>query len=163
MTYVAKPDRYEFGFPVSAGIFLGLGLGGFFDGIVFHQLLQWHHVVSGWYPIDSTDNLKLNIFWDGIFHSGTYVLVMTGVFILWRSARRLYRGWLNMSLMGSVLVGWGSFNLIEGVVNHAVLGIHRVNELADPSHRVLWDIAFLLWGACMIAGGWALLARSRSR
>ena len=30
----------------NAGILLGLGLGGFFDGIVLHQLLQWHHMVS---------------------------------------------------------------------------------------------------------------------
>jgi uncharacterized membrane protein len=28
-------------FPIAAGIALGLGLGGFFDGIVLHQLLQW--------------------------------------------------------------------------------------------------------------------------
>ncbi|MCK1539441.1 DUF2243 domain-containing protein, partial [Bradyrhizobium sp. 176] len=34
-------------FPISAGVLLGLGLGGFFDGIVFHQLLQWHHMLSG--------------------------------------------------------------------------------------------------------------------
>ncbi len=27
------------GFPVSAGVLLGLGLGGFFDGIVLHQIL----------------------------------------------------------------------------------------------------------------------------
>src|SRR5687767_15168137 len=30
----------------NAGVLLGLGLGGFFDGIVLHQLLQWHHMVS---------------------------------------------------------------------------------------------------------------------
>jgi uncharacterized membrane protein len=41
-------DRH---FPVSAGIFFGLGLGGFFDGIVLHQLLQWHHMLSSWYPV----------------------------------------------------------------------------------------------------------------
>ncbi|TIP73091.1 MAG: DUF2243 domain-containing protein, partial [Mesorhizobium sp.] len=33
-------------FPTSAGILLGLGLGGFFDGIVLHQLLQWHHMAT---------------------------------------------------------------------------------------------------------------------
>jgi Predicted membrane protein (DUF2243) len=34
-------------FPASAGILLDLGLGGFFDGIVLHQILQWHHMVTG--------------------------------------------------------------------------------------------------------------------
>ena len=39
------------GFPTAAGIFLGLGLGGFFDGIVLHQILQWHHMAtSAGYP-----------------------------------------------------------------------------------------------------------------
>ncbi len=27
---------------LAAGILLGIGMGGFFDGILFHQLLQWH-------------------------------------------------------------------------------------------------------------------------
>ena len=34
--------------PKAAGFLLGLGLGGFFDGIVLHQLLQWHHMASSW-------------------------------------------------------------------------------------------------------------------
>jgi uncharacterized membrane protein len=28
------------GFPIPAGILFGLGLGGFFDGIVLHQVLR---------------------------------------------------------------------------------------------------------------------------
>jgi uncharacterized membrane protein len=28
-----------------AGVILGLGLGGLIDGIVFHQVLQWHHMI----------------------------------------------------------------------------------------------------------------------
>jgi nucleoside-diphosphate kinase len=29
------------------GILLGIGLGGFVDGIVLHQMLQWHHMLTG--------------------------------------------------------------------------------------------------------------------
>jgi len=29
-----------------SGLLYGLGLGGFIDGIVLHQILQWHHMVS---------------------------------------------------------------------------------------------------------------------
>src|SRR5215203_5499138 len=55
------------GFPVSGGILLGLG--GFFDGIVLHQILQWHHMLtSAGYPADSVENLNINTFLDGIFH-----------------------------------------------------------------------------------------------
>jgi uncharacterized membrane protein len=59
-------------FPTSAGILLGLGMGGFFDGIVLHQLLQWHHMLtSAGYPADSVPNLEVNTFWDGLFHAST--------------------------------------------------------------------------------------------
>jgi uncharacterized membrane protein len=136
MSHVADPDTSALRFPVSAGNFIGLGLGGFFDGIVFHQLLQWHHMLSGWYPISSPEILKLNTFWDGIFHSGTYVLLLIGLFILWRAAHRLPLIGSNAFLFGSVLLGWGMFNLVEGIVDHASLGVHRVNELVDPSHRL---------------------------
>jgi len=31
---------------VASGIYLGAGLGGFVDGIVLHQILQWHHMLT---------------------------------------------------------------------------------------------------------------------
>ena len=46
-------DRDAGGFPVSAGILFGLGLGGFFDGIILHQVLQWHHMLSSARPTAS--------------------------------------------------------------------------------------------------------------
>ena len=55
------------GFPIAAGILLGLGLGGFFDGIVLHQILQWHHMLTdAGYPATSVENLKINTFWDSL-------------------------------------------------------------------------------------------------
>jgi len=33
--------------PKAPGWVLGLGLGGFVDGIVLHQILQWHHMLTG--------------------------------------------------------------------------------------------------------------------
>jgi Predicted membrane protein (DUF2243) len=32
--------------PRGPGILLGVGLGGFVDGIVLHQILQWHHMLT---------------------------------------------------------------------------------------------------------------------
>ena len=54
------------GFPTVAGLLLGLG--GFFDGIILHQLLQWHHMLSNIYPPDTVSNLQHNTLWDGVFH-----------------------------------------------------------------------------------------------
>src|SRR5690606_27227425 len=73
-------DREAGSFPTSAGILLGLGLGGFFDGIVLHQLLQWHHMAtSAGYPATSVENLELNTLLDGLFHGTTYVFVAAGL------------------------------------------------------------------------------------
>jgi uncharacterized membrane protein len=144
-------------FPVLASILLGLGLGGFFDGIVLHQMLQWHHMLSSWYPITNLSNLELNTRWDGYFHSATYVLVVLGLFLLWQSANTRHLLWSNKLLFGALLLGWGLFNVVEGLVDHQVLGVHHVNELVPLDQRAYWDIGFLAWGATMVASGWALL------
>src|SRR5215218_7418894 len=100
-------------FPVASGILFGLGLGGFFDGIVLHQLLQWHHMLSSWYPVNSLENLELNTRWDGIFHSATYLFVIGGLFLLWRTARLQHLYWSTRLLIGTLLLGFGLFNTVE--------------------------------------------------
>jgi uncharacterized membrane protein len=145
-------------FPTSAGIFLGLGLGGFFDGIVLHQILQWHHLLtSAGYPADSVHNLKVNTLWDGLFHAITYVFVLIGVIILWRAAQRTHRWWPAKMLTGAMSIGFGIFNLVEGIVDHHILKIHHVNEKVPADQWIYWDIGFLAWGAVMLIGGWAML------
>lgn len=39
-----------------AAIVLGIGLGGFVDGIVLHQILQWHEMLSNKIPPDTLVN-----------------------------------------------------------------------------------------------------------
>lgn len=145
-------------FPISAGILLGLGLGGFFDGIVLHQLLQWHHMLtSAGYPPDTVANLRVNTLWDGIFHASTYIFVVFGLVILWKRAHQTHIRWSNKLLIGSLLMGFGIFNGVEGSVDHHLLGIHHVNETVPPEQWIYWDLGFLIWGALMLIGGWALL------
>ena len=146
----------EGGFPVSAGILFGLSLGGFFDGIVLHQLLQWHHMLSSWYPVTSIENLELNTRWDGIFHSVTYLFVLTGLFLLWRTAHKRHLHWSTKQLVGTVLLGFGTFNFVEGVVDHHWLGIHHVNETVAIEQRHFWDYAFTASGLALIAVGWVV-------
>jgi uncharacterized membrane protein len=149
-------------FPTSAGILLGLGLGGFFDGIVLHQLLQWHHMAtSAGYPADSVENLRFNTFLDGLFHAGTYVFVALGLTVLWRAAHKSHLRWSGKLFLGTMLMGFGIFNLVEGVVDHQLLGIHHVNETVPRDQWIYWDIGFLIWGALMLIGGWALSRRGK--
>ncbi|MGY4625305.1 DUF2243 domain-containing protein [Bradyrhizobium sp. USDA 4486] len=120
-------------FPASTGALLGLALGAFLDGIVFHQLLQWHHTLSGCYPLDSIDNVRLNTTWDGIFHGAAYVFVLAGLYLLWQRARGTEPGSTSRQCIGTVLLGWGIFNLVEGVVDHEILGRHRVKCPKDSA------------------------------
>jgi uncharacterized membrane protein len=154
MSTTARSNRT---FPTSAGILFGLGLGGFFDGIVLHQILQWHHMAtSAGYPPNSVENLKLNTFLDGLFHIATYVFVVLGLIMLWRTANRAHLTWSWKLLAGTMLMGFGIFNLVEGIVDHQILGLHHVNETVSREQWIYWDVAFLAWGAVMVLGGWAL-------
>ena len=149
-------------FPPSAGVLLGLGLGGFFDGIVLHQVLQWHHMLSSdGYPPTTLHNLQVNTLWDGLFHATTYIFVVIGLAILWRAARVAHTRWSSSMLLGTVLMGFGIFNLVEGIIDHQILGIHHVNETAPRAQWIWWDLGFLLWGAIMVIAGWFLWRNGR--
>jgi uncharacterized membrane protein len=159
-----EPAENKKGFPVAAGVFLGIGLGGFFDGIVLHQLLQWHHMfTSAGYPADSVANLQVNTFWDGMFHALTYVCVAVGLAILWRAAHREHAWWSGKMLLGAMLLGFGWFNVVEGTIDHHLLKIHHVNETAPADQWLYWDLAFLAWGAAMVVAGWLLLRAGKQR
>jgi uncharacterized membrane protein len=151
----APREGDEQGFPTSAGILLGLGLGGFFDGILLHQVLQWHHMVtSAGYPPDSVPNLQFNTLLDGLFHATTYVFVAIGLTMLWRAACKTHVRWSGKMLIGTILIGFGIFNLVEGIIDHQILGIHHVNETVARDQWIYWDLGFLAWGAVMLVGGW---------
>lgn len=145
-----SPER----FPLAPGVVLGIGLGGFVDGIVLHQILQWHHMVSSaGYPPDSVPNLTLNVFFDGLFHAVTWIFTAVGLVLVHRAVRS-GRGWSGRRLLGGLLIGWGAFNLVEGIIDHHLLGVHHVREAA--ANPFLWDVGFLVLGALLVAGGYAL-------
>jgi uncharacterized membrane protein len=63
-------------------------------------------------------------------------------------------------LSGTLLLGWGVFNLVEGIVDHQVLGIHHVNETVPPSEWLWWDLGFLTFALLLGGAGWYLMDRS---
>ena len=163
-TPMAPPPRPEQPFPRGAGILLGLGLGGFFDGIVFHQILQWHHLLTcAGFPADSLRNLEINTLADGLFHASTYVFVVLGLVALARAGRGACLRWSALLVVGSVLIGFGLFNLVEGIVDHQLLDLHHVNETVPVEQWFWWDMGFLAWGALMLVAGWQMYAIGRQR
>jgi uncharacterized membrane protein len=141
---------------------MGLGLGGFIDGIVLHQILQWHHMLTdtGDHPATTVAGLEDNTLADGFFHLSTWVLVATAMLLTLRAwqRRQLAPPW--RAHFGLLLAGWGAFNLVEGLVDHQLLGIHHVRD--DLGAPLGWDLAFLGSGVLLIAAGLAL-ARSGER
>src|SRR5919112_322861 len=63
------------------GYVLGFALGGFFDGILLHQILQWHHLLSA---IDGGD-IRFQVAADGYFHALMYGVAAVGLWLLWAS------------------------------------------------------------------------------
>jgi uncharacterized membrane protein len=147
----------------AGGLLLGLGLGGFVDGIVLHQMLQWHHMLTAYgehatFPATTVASLEDNTFWDGLFHASTWVFVTVGIVLLWRALSGGYRAtWRSM--IGLLVAGWGIFNLVEGIIDHHILSIHHVrDDVADP---LWWDLGFLTFGALLVIVGFALRRSDR--
>lgn len=131
---------------------LGLGLGGLLDGIVIHQLLGWHHMLSSWYPLTLPHNEHINMIADALFHLACWLLTVTGIMLLLRAAPH-HRPHSARRLTGWMIAGWGTFNLIEGVTDHLILGVHHVRP---GPHQLTYDLGFLAFAAVLILTGAAL-------
>lgn len=141
------------------GLLLGLGLGGFVDGIVLHEILQWHHMISSAEPTDTVAGLELNVVADGFFHVATWLLVMAGTtltVVSWRQGR-LAPNWSFH--LGLLILGWGVFNVVEGVIDHLLLEVHHVRD--DLGGPLSWDIGFVVFGVLLCVGGWLLYRRGK--
>lgn len=147
-------------FPTGAAMLLGAGLGGFFDGIVLHQVLQWHHIASSaGVPVDTVEGLQMNTLLDGLFHAATWIMTTLGIALVWRGALRGARlSWAALS--GGALMGFGLFNLVEGLVNHQLIGLHHVNETAPPDQWLAWDLGFLASGVLLLVLGYTISRRA---
>jgi uncharacterized membrane protein len=143
---------------VSAGMLVGVGLGGFVDGIVLHQILQWHNMLSSRVPPDDLVAMKYNMVWDGLFHAAAWIVTTVGIIWLFRLGGRADVPWNGRAFAGSLLLGWGAFNLVEGLLDHQILGLHHVHPGAG---QAAWDFGFLLFSAALVAIGWTLVRATR--
>lgn len=140
-------------------VLLGVALGAFVDGIVLHQILQWHHMVSSHpeHPPSTIAGLRTNALADGLFHAAAWVAVAVAAVMILRQWRRRSTPPRAGAQVGLLLMGWGGFNIVEGMVNHHLLGVHHVRD--DLGAPLSWDVGFLLVSAAILAAGSALTAR----
>jgi uncharacterized membrane protein len=139
---------------ITGGLFLGLGIGGFLDGIVLRQIAHWHNLGSAVLPPVTMEALSQNLRWDGFFYVLVLALIVIGAVSLWHECKDGTAPPRMRVLGGQVILGWGAFNLVEGTVNHLLLDLHHIRDL--PLHEPFYDWAFL-GGACvLIVVGWLL-------
>ncbi|WP_437380172.1 DUF2243 domain-containing protein [Inquilinus limosus] len=134
------------------GIALGFALGGFFDGILLHQILQWHHLLS---LVPGIGDLRMQVLWDGYFHALMYVIAAIALWGLWRARRSDERG---ERVYGAVLAGFGLWHVVDALLSHWVVGIHRIK--VDSASPLAWDLLwFAVFGLLPLALGWFVLRR----
>lgn len=113
---------------------LGFGLGGFFDGVLLHQILQWHHLLS---LVPDVTDLRAQVLWDGYFHALMYVIVAIALWRLWRETRVTAKP----ARLSAVLIGFGLWHIVDAVLSHWILGIHRIKLSPNP---LVWDLVWLV-------------------
>lgn len=140
------------------GAVLGFALGGFFDGILLHQILQWHHLLS---LVPGVDTLRAQVLWDGYFHALMYLVAIAGLWGLWRN-RSHGEEHKRSDLLGAVLVGFGLWHIVDAVLSHWLLGIHRIK--LDSPNPLAWDLIWLAaFGVLPLVVGWGLLRRRQQK
>jgi len=132
------------------GYVLGFALGGFFDGILLHQILQWHHLLSA----INGDDIRFQVAADGYFHALMYVIAAVGLWMLWAS-RRNPVGLSGRLLFAGILIGFGVWHMVDAAFSHWLLGIHRIRM--DSSRPLFWDLLWLgLFGFVPVILGWIM-------
>ncbi|ARO34229.1 hypothetical protein NXC14_PC00696 (plasmid) [Rhizobium sp. NXC14] len=142
------------------GIALGFGLGGFFDGILLHQILQWHHLLSG--RDQEGRDIRFLILTDGLFHALMYVIAAAGLWLLWRARSSLVAAVVGDRLIGNALLGFGGWHIIDAFLSHWILGLHRIRM--DVANPLLWDVMWLsVFGVIPFLAGIALRRKPPKR
>lgn len=141
-----------------AAIVTGFGLGAFLDGIVLHQVLQWHHLVVEYRSASDLAGLQHNTFWDGVFHLAAWLVVTAG--LLWLVRASAARPPLCLRcVIGDGLVGWGAFNVIDQIVFHLLLGAHHIRMVENYQ---VYDWGYTALGVLLIGVG-RILGRARTQ
>jgi len=135
----------------AAGVMLGFGLGGFFDGILLHQVLQWHHLLSA-VETSAVQDIRVQILADGLFHVLMYVVAAAGLWLLFRTRREFAGPGADRRLVAAALIGCGAWHVLDRVLSHWIMGLHRIRmDVDDP---LVWDLVwFFVFGVGIIAAG----------
>ena len=137
--------------PLIGAFTLGFAFGAFFDGILLHQVLQWHHLLS-LVQGDLYRDIRVQILADGLFHAAAYLLATGGLVLLWgggraRPADRIVLGW--------AVLGFAAWQFADVTLVHWAIGpASGSGGRAKPS-GVGRRLAYGTWLAAAICGSLA--------
>jgi uncharacterized membrane protein len=99
--------------------------------------------------------MRVNMTWNGLFHALTWVITLVGILQLRSAAYARDPISSAQAFTGQLILGWGAFNLVEGVIDHQILGLHNVREV--PNYT-MYNLPFLaVGGVLFILIGWLLM------
>lgn len=131
---------------------LGFTLAGFFDGILLHQVLQWHHLLSNLEGVLFRDQ-RVQIAADGYFHVLMYFLLGFAMWLLWRRREALASPGAGARVLQFLLVGFGAWQWTDVVLFHWILGIHNVR--VGVENPLVWDVGWLvIFGVAPLLIAW---------
>jgi uncharacterized membrane protein len=134
----------------------GAGLGALFDGILLHEVLQVHDMISNSLPPVTALSKGVNVFWSGIFDLCVFILIVAGIAAS-RHHERMRQPAPARAYWGSFLFGWGFFNCYDVLTFHWLLRYHDVVEVTDAP--VAWNVGWLLMGVAIAVCGILLMRR----
>ncbi len=144
-----SPTAAHSGRNVTSGALFGVGVAAFVDETVFHQLLHWHHFYD-------KSTLEIGLVSDGLFHAFGWLAAVSGMFLFADLRRR--SGFRRTRWVAGLLVGLGSFQLYDGVVQHKLMKLHQIRYGVDP---LPYDLTWNLIAVALLVAGIVALVRTR--
>jgi uncharacterized membrane protein len=126
-------------------LLFGFGAGALLDVIVFHEMLQWHHLFSAYRSARTLSGLRWNLRWDGAFELLSLLVLIAGLAIAWPPREEEGRRFAALAV-----AGWGLFNVVDELVFHLILGAHHIRGGSRSSPH---DSGFAVAGLLLLAGG----------
>jgi uncharacterized membrane protein len=139
---------------LTAGIIIGIGLGGFIDGIFLHQILQWHEMLSNEIDVTTVAGKSINMFWDGLFHMICFIAVCIGIYLLWNALLKPGAYHSSKLVWSGLISGWGIFNVTEGLMDHYLFKLHNVRETMEKQR--FYNLSFIIYSVLLLFLGWLL-------
>jgi uncharacterized membrane protein len=134
-----------------AALLLGIATMAAVDEIVFHQILAWHHFYDNATP-------DIALLSDGLLHAAELFFFVAGFFLMLDARRR--RTFRAAAGWAGFLVGLGSFQLWDGIIDHKLLRLHQIRYGVDI---LPYDIAWNAGGLLLLAAGVILTIRLNHR